>query len=106
VTDPIYLQVNAMTNAIYTITVQVFHKQHPDSASLVIAEDIEYLFKLSPYESINLQMNPIYAGVRFEYKSEGGPLVVCETNYKGECDPTQIFNANGNTHEVMELPPS
>jgi hypothetical protein len=49
----------------------------------VIAEDVEYVLKLAPYESINLQLNPIYPGVRFEYTAEGGPLVVCEGNFHG-----------------------
>lgn len=84
-TKPFYVTVGGYANSMYVLSVMIQHADHPGSSALTLAEDINYPIFIEPMESTIVQIHPIERYVTFSYKSEGGPVKVCEANFYGFC---------------------
>ena len=94
VTEPIYIAVTGLVTSLYTLSIASTHQDHPISASMTLAEDVEYELKILPYQFMNIEIHPIETEVALEYSVEGGSVAICELDEKGLCVKSSDNEAN------------
>ena len=58
-TEPIYISVTGLVTSIYALSISATHKDHPINSAITLAEDLEYEFKILPYQFVNIEIHPI-----------------------------------------------